>query len=245
MKKSHIIIVAIGIYLSIMIAGGTAYYVVSQQQAILAQKKAEAGDDAPQAKKAQKEKEKESKKKRDMEREKKKAVEQERRKRMKQLKDKMTSVSRGGIVYYLFPAPEKQDSGVFLRPFIQEGAESSVLKNDVFYYSSVEDDDYGWVHGDHLMIRADGWETTLGFDPSVRRDKLGSGAESVTEHFVVDAGPEALEALKMVGSAGSASVYFYQAGAAGVFHELGREEIRHIHDMVELYELMRQEEKGE
>ena len=162
-----------------------------------------------------------------------------------QLKDSMTSVDRNGVSYYIYPAPEHPQSGVFLRPFIQEGEGTCVLKNDVFYYSDVEDASYGWIHADHLQINADGWEMQMEFDPSARRDKLGNGAESVTEHFVTDAGPEALEILKSVGDAENVSLYFYQSGAGGVSHEMSREEIRHVHDMVMLYELMKQEEKGE
>ena len=43
MKNSTIILIAVGVYLVIMAAGGAAYYAVSKQAAVMAQQAAEAG----------------------------------------------------------------------------------------------------------------------------------------------------------------------------------------------------------
>ena len=245
MKTKHVLIGAMIFYLILMAAGGAAYYAVQQrqaQEAVQAEKEERAAGEAREggetedaaAKKAAAAAEKEKRL-------------QEERKREKQMEDLvsgMNVVTRGGVTYYSYRHDE-QMSGIYLRPFIAERDGDCVLKNDVYYYSTLEDANFGWVHGDHLEVNADGYTATLAFDASKRRDKLGKGAENVTENYVVNADPATVQMLKAVGNATNVTLRFYQEGSYGAVHSLGRQDIRRIHDMVMLYELLQAEARGE
>ena len=233
-------------YLILMAAGGAAYYAVLQRppadrQAASGEPKAEASDAArkeAEGKRAAEKKTAEEEAKKRLE-----AAEQ-RAKQREELIAGMQVITRGGVTYYTYHHDEHPMSGVYLRPFIAERDGDCVLKNDVYYYSSLEDENYGWLHADHLDVNADGYTVTLAFDSGKRRDKLGKGAESVTENYVVNADPATIQMLKAVGNASHVTLHFYQAGSPGTVSDLGRADIRRVRDMVTLYELFQAEKQG-
>lgn len=258
MSTKHVLLGAFVLYLILMAAGGAAYYAVLQKPAMERGTAAEPGENGQQArnesedakrmeaeKKAEEKKREEAEKKaREVERARKWEESRKREERMEELTAGMRVITRGGVTYYTYPHDE-QMSGIYLRPFIAEREGEIVLKNDVYYYSSLEDENYGWLRADRLDVDADGYVTTLAFDPSKRRDRLGKGAESVTENYVTNADAVTIQMLKAVGNASHVTLHFYQAGTGGAVWPLGREDIRRVRDMVALYELMQAEAKGE
>lgn len=243
MNTKHVLVGAFIFYLILMAAGGAAYYAVQQRAGAenVATASAVGKSDAETEKEKEKADPEAERKKRAEERAKRQEEERKRQKQREDLVSGMKVVTRNGTTYYSHPHDE-QTSGIYLRPFIAERDGECVLKNDVLYYSTLEDANYGWVHGDHLEVQADGATVILAFDSTKRRDKLGKGAETVTEHYVVNADEKAVQMLKAVGNAANVTLRFYQEGSYGASHPLGRQDIRRVRNMVALYEMMKAEE---
>ena len=254
MSTKHVLLGALILYLILMVAGGAAYFAVLQRPApesrtVMETETASGKDGEPPSAKAEKKaeekrKEEAQKSTREEERTRKREESRKREQRMEELIAGMKVVTRGGVTYYTHPHDERM-TGVYLRPFIAEKDGEIVLKSDVYYYSALEDENYGWLHADRLDVNADGYMVTLAFDPSKRRDRLGKGAESVTENYVTNADAATIQMLKAVGNASHVTVRFYQEGTSGSVQPLGREDIRRVRDMMLLYELMQAEAKGE
>ena len=247
MSTKHVLIGALILYLILMAAGGAAYFAVLQRP--VQERPAEASVETAKDKAAGKDlgtkdaKDAEKKAAREAADKRLEAAKQ-REKQRAELVSGMQVITRNGTTYYSYHHDEHPMPGVYLRPFIVERDGISVLKNDVYYYSSLESENYGWLHADHLDVNADGYAMTLAFDAAKRRDKLGKGAESVTENYVVDADKNTVQMLKAVGNASNVTLRFYQAGTPGTVSALGREDIRRVRDMVTLYELMQADEQG-
>ena len=247
MTTKHVLIGALIMYLILMAAGGAAYYAVLQRPSVdrqtqAASEKTDAKDPKASQTGAQEMKAKAAEKKAAAEEAKKRMEAAKQREKLREeLISGMQVVTRGGVTYYSYRHDEQPMSGVYLRPFIAERDGDCVLKNDVYYYSSLEDENYGWLHADHLDVNADGYTVTLAFDSGKRRDKLGKGAENVTENYVVNADPVTVQMLKAVGNASNVTLHFYQAGSAGTVSAMGRADIRRVRDMVTLYELFQAE----
>ncbi len=156
----------------------------------------------------------------------------------RELQKGMKETVRGNVTFYTHNYSNKPPSGVYIRPFVIKGKENAILKNDVYYYVSTDDSDFGWIHGDTVTITADGATIVWNFDPQKRRDKLAKTAEEITEHYVETASDARIADLKAIGNAGSVSVYYYSNETGkGRSSPMSRENIRHIKDMVKLYEL--------
>ena len=254
MTTKHVLIGARIMYLILMAAGGAGYYAVVQHQTqgenampFLeqvtggGQKEGDAKEpgDGEEAKRREAEKKAAAE-----EAARRLEAAKQREKQMEELVSGMQVITRGGVTYYSYHHDEHPMSGVYLRPFIAERDGDCVLKNDVYYYSSLEDENYGWLHADRLDVNADGYAVTLAFDAGKRRDRLGKGAENVTENYVTNVDAVTLQMLKAVGNASQVTLRFYQEGTAGAVSTLGRADIRRVHDMVTLYELMQAEKQG-
>ena len=156
----------------------------------------------------------------------------------RELQKGMKETVRGNVTFYTHNYSNKPPSGVYIRPFVLKGKDNAILKNDIYYFVAVDDANFGWVHGDTVNITADGTTIVWSFDPQKRRDKLSKSAEEISENYVETASDACIADLKTIGNATNVSVYYYN-------HETGssrsspmsRENVRHIRDMVKLYEL--------
>ncbi len=158
------------------------------------------------------------------------------------IEGKMKVITRGGVTYYTHNRG-KELSGVHLRPFIAENNGTVILKHDIYYYSALDDPNYGWIHGSNLDVTADGQTFSFALDPSKRRDKLGKGAEDLTESYVMDADKNIEAMLKAVGNATNVTIHYY--GQSDITSALSREDIRRINEMMTYYEILEKEANGD
>lgn len=158
------------------------------------------------------------------------------------IEEKLKTVTKGSVTFYTSNR-ETELSGVHLRPFIAESKGNIILKNDIYYYSALDDANYGWIHGSNLDVTADGQTFSFAFDTSKRRDKLGKGAEDLMENYVFDADKNAEEMLKAVANATNVTVHYY--GEADIVCALSREDIRHINDIMTYYDILSKEANGD
>lgn len=240
MDAKNVLLAVLIFCLFLMVGGGATYYAVLQRPAV-GTEDGTAAKDLPgktdgeaEAKRTAREKERADRRE----------AKRQRDKQKEQLLSGMKVVLRNGAAYYTCHN-DPEMSGIYLRPFIVEREGEYLLKNDVYYCSLLEDPDYGWIHGDRLDVQADDFWATFAFDASKRRDKLGKGAESLTENYVVNADAATVEMLKAVGNASHVTLHFYKEGSQGSVQILGREDIRRVRDMMALYEILKAEARGE
>ena len=164
----------------------------------------------------------------------------------RELTSGMKETVRGNVTFYTHNYSSKPLSGVYIRPFVIKGKSDAILKNDIYYYVTTEDDSYKWVHGDTVRIEADGIPIVWGFDSAKRHDKLAKTGEEITENYVETASDARVNDLKTIGNATNVSVYYYNSSTgSGRSSPLSRENIRNIRDMVKLYELFTGDKKAE
>lgn len=254
MTTKQVVIAFLVLYLILMGVGGAMYYAIVNPPA----QRVETKSNADEAKKntaeikvaTKKEKElQEKKKKEEEERKAREAEEAKRReesanmeKLREEIEGKMKIVTRGGVTFYTHNRG-KEMPGVHLRPFIASKNGNIILKHDIYYYSALDDANYGWIHGSHLDVTADGNVFSYELDPSERRDKLGKGAEDLTESYVMDADKNVVEMLKAVGKATNVTLHY--SGDAETVCTLSRADIRRINEMMTLYEIMEKESNGD
>ena len=186
---------------------------------------------------AEREKKKEQAKKNEEKVKEKNAATWGKNKHFRELVSGMKETVRGSVTFYTHNYDEKPPSGIYIRPFVIQGKTDAILKNDVYYFVSLDDPAYGWIHGDTLEINADGQIILWTFDPAKRHDKLGKGAESITESYVETASNARINDLKTIGNATNVTVYYSLGGGNGRSAKLSRENLRRIRDMLELYEI--------
>lgn len=237
MKKTHIILAAVMLYLIIIVMGGSAYYAYTVQhnrvQAQIALEKQQKA--AAEAKKT----EQTAKSQHETKPETKEAI---REKKLADLKADMKEETINGIVYYRHEWPRKLASGVYLRPFIAVGNGRCVLKNDVYYFYSIADSQStAWIFGDRLDIYVGGELTTLSFNPQLMRKHMASDAEWLAENYVVEADADTIAAFKRIANAKQAYIVYYKEGGKARRHDLTTSEIKRVREMVQLYELLNEE----
>ena len=161
------------------------------------------------------------------------------------LVSRMKETVRGNVTFYTHNYSSKPPSGIYIRPFVIKGKSDAILKNDVFYYVSLDDSNFNWVYGDNLDITADGINISWHFDSTKRHDKLSQGAEAITENYVETASEARINDLRTIGNARNVSLYYWHSGGGGRAATLSRENIRQIHEMIELYDILvgKQEKK--
>lgn len=241
MSKTQIVLAALLVYLMIMVAGGAVYYVMSQKNTAAPpqMQQTEAVKEEPgfsEAElKAKAEKEAEEKKK-----------EERRAWRDKEIKRLESGGMRretvGLVTCYEYPHNEKEP-GVHLWPRLEVG-EGCVILIDVYYYYTIHDPvASAWIFGDSLDIEADGYVTTVSFNPEKRQKKMASDAEWLWERYVMVASPDVVEALRRAGNASYASLTYYQAGGSGRSQSLTAEERLWLHDIMALHDLWAEELK--
>ena len=161
------------------------------------------------------------------------------------LTSSMTEKVRGNVTFYTHDYNPEPEKGVYIRPFVIQGKNDAILKNDVYYFVSLSDDAFDWIHGDRVDITADGVLITWQFDPTKRRDHLGKGAETISENYVETASKSKVDDLKRIGNAANVTVRYYKTNGGGITSVMSRENIRHIRDMVSLYETLTKPENSE
>ena len=150
----------------------------------------------------------------------------------------MKETVRGNVTFFTHNYSSKPLSGVYIRPFVIKGKSDAIVKNDIYYYVTTDDDKFNWIHGDTVNITADGYTYVWSFDPSKRHDKLAKSAEEIMENYVETASESRIRDLKAIGNASNVTVYYYNsATGTGRTSPLSRENIRNIRDMIKLYEL--------
>lgn len=257
MTKKQALVGALIFYLLVLALGGAAYFFMPQLKAAvpalanrgvsaeeLERRQAEAAAkkaarEAEEAKRKAEEEEKQAREK--AAREKEWAAQKQRDDKIEQLTASMRETVRNGVTIYTYPKELSSSSGVHLRPFLMRGYDGAVLKNEIYYYYSIYDNiPTNWIHGDGLTVQADGQNFYLKLNPEKRRDHLASNAESLTERYVSTADKQTLDMLHAVAQAGNVTLYYYKTGGEGCTSNLSREELRHIRDMVQLYDLLNQ-----
>lgn len=240
MKKTHIIRIAVSVYLLLIVVGGTVYYVASIQQE--AQREA---TDTIQEKTEKKNENRENLSPKDTVRQEAEKKEAEREKRLDSLKSSMEEKTSGGVTYYTHSYDDAPAPGVYLRPFVAVDAHGNcVLKHDIYYYYTLDDPiKTDWIFGDHLDITADGVTMTELLDVNKLHKKMAQNAEHLSENYVLNADDETVQALRNVGNASEASIRYYKLGEKERYHVLTDEERRRIHDMVALYDCLKEDSK--
>ncbi len=165
-------------------------------------------------------------------------------KTFRELTAPMKETVRGNVTFYTHDYSNTPPSGVYIRPFVIKGHSDAILKNDVYYYVTLEDADFNWVNGDTVTINADGRTITWHFDPAKRRGKFGKGAESLFESYVETAPASRIADLKAIGDAKNVTVTYSGKEGRSRTTPMSRENIRHVRDMVKLYELFNNEAAG-
>ena len=227
MKKSHIIAAALILYLMILSIGGAVYYAYSLQHAERLMKIdqetqqaiAERRQDADQA-----------------------TAKTEEAAASEPISEDIKTETINGVTYYKHTWPVRLPSGVYLRPFIAVGNGVCVLKNDIYYFYSIDDPDQtAWIFGDRLSIVAGGQESVLPLDPSKLRKHMASDASWLAENYVMNADEQTLAAFRRIANAGSAYIVYYKQGGKARRHDLRPQEIQRIQEMVHLYDRLNRE----
>ena len=230
MKKSHIILTAVVVYLIIMVVGGAVYYAYRQRPVaastaelpVTAVKVPTAEEQAAAREAAAAE-----------------TRAKQRETRIDELKAVLKTETIHGVTYYRYDWPQRMPTGVYLRPFVAVGKGHCVLKNDVCYAYSIDDPQQtAWIDGDRLDILAGGQRTTLSFDPKSMHKQMASDASWLMEDYVTDAASAALEALRRVATSSDAEVIYYKQDGKSRQQMLSTEEIERVRVMVELYDLL-------
>ena len=243
MQKKYIIIIAVTFYLMIMLAGGIAYFVLSSRQqeatnapvSTMLQEEMSEGNATLDTDNTIENKEQASKTDMTV------ANKAEPIHPDYDLNSLLANVNESvhdGITFYTHDYEKWPPTGIYLRPFIVRG-ESCLLKNDVLYAYSIHDGQgEPWVHGDALDINADGQTFTIKFNPKKRHDNVSTGADHITENYVVTATAEMVNILRAVAYANQVTLYYYQQGQSGRSYALSRDDIRRVKEMVNLYDLL-------
>lgn len=257
MTTKQVVIAFLMLYLILMGVGGAMYYFIvnapkpqAKTQTVAANKNEksvktevkETDKKELDAATLKKQKEEEERKARELEEQKRKEEKERIEKLKASIEAKMKVVERGGATYYTSNRG-KELSGAHLRPFIVENNGAVFLKHDIYYYSALDDANYGWIHGSHLDVTADGQTFSYELDVTKRRDKLGKGAEDLTESFVMDADKNIEDMLRAVGGASSVTLHYY--GESDTTSNLSREDIRRIYEMMTLYDILKKEANGD
>lgn len=240
MKRSHIVGIAFAVYLFFLVIGGTVCYVLHTHQE--AEREAMPSYAAPPGQ--QEEMKKTSKAQEDSSRRESERKEAEHEKQIDALKATMHEKVIDGVTYYTHDYDDAPTPGVYLRPFVAvDGYGNAVIKHDIYYYYTLDDPARtDWIFGDHLDITADGVTMTELLDTKKLHKKLAQNVEYLSEHYVLNADAEVVQALRNVGNAAAASIRYYKLGGKERCHELSAEERRRIHDMVALYDLLKEDE---
>lgn len=242
LSKTQIVLLAFLAYLVIMVVGGAAYYLTLQKNAAVSpqMQQAEAVKEEPKLSeaelKAKAEKEAEEKKK-----EERRAWRSAEIKRLES-SGGMRKETVGLVTCYEYPHNEK-DPGVHLWPRLEVG-ERCVIVIDVYYYYTIHDPiASAWIFGDSLDIEADGYVTTISFNPEKRQKKMASDAEWLWERYIMVARSDVVEALRRAGNASHVSLTYYQAGGNSRSQSLTAEERQQLHDVMALYDVWAEELK--
>lgn len=231
MKRSHIILGAVVLYLMILIVGGTAYYVYSLKH----EEKAAQIEQQEQAEIAARRQAREEAAAKESNEPEKKAD-----KKLDDLQGSMKTTTIHGVTYYKHRWPSKPESGVYLRPFVAERGDVCVLENDIYYFYSIADEaQTAWIFGDRLSIYAGGKETILVLDPSDMRKRVASDASWLAENYVMIADKEAIDALRRIAASGSGYMVYYKEGGKSRRHDFTAEDVEKIREMLELYDTLR------
>ena len=233
-KKSHIILAALFIYLAMLVAGGAVYYAHRQRPPVAPVKtpdavtmKTPSAEDQAAAKQAEAEQQK--------------AKQQEQR--IETLKAGLKVETIHGVTYYRYDWPQRMPTGVYLRPYIAVGSGRCILKNDVCYSYSIDDPQKtAWINGDRLDIIVGGQRTTLVFDPGMMHKQMAPDAEWLMEDYVMDADAVSLAVLRQLAVSSYAEVVYYRHGGKSRQQILSAEELERIRVMVDLYELLAAQE---
>lgn len=241
MKK--IILAAIACYVVILAAGGTAYFVLSEQKAELPREETTQGESVSREAQAAKERA-EAAKAREEAAKQEIAAREAKEKERAALTQLVTVEKKNGLTLYTGDYPKKPAPGVYLRPFIVSDGVSSALKFDVYYYYDINDPaQTAWIHGDALTVTVDGETYHLMFSAHDRRDKMSTDAESLAENYVHDATEQEIALLRAIGKASSVRITYYrQASGDARSQTLTSEDIQKIRAMVALYDLDDEEE---
>ena len=234
MKKSHIILAALFIYLALLVGGGAAYYAPRHRPPVAPVKtpaavamKTPSAEDQAAAKQAEAEQQK--------------AKQQEQR--IETLKAGLKVETIHGVTYYRYDWPQRMPTGVYLRPYIAVGSGRCILKNDVCYSYSIDDPQKtAWINGDRLDVIVGGQRTTLVFDPGMMHKQMAPDAEWLMEDYVMDADAVSLAVLHQLAVSSYAEVVYYRHGGKSRQQVLSAEELERIRVMVDLYELLAAQE---
>ena len=229
-KKSHIILTAVLVYLVIMVVGGAAYYAYRQRSvAAPVEKSSAAAVKTPSAAEQAAAREAAAEE----------AKAKQREKRIDELKSTLKAETIHGITYYRYDWPQRMPTGVYLRPFVAVGNGRCALKNDVCYAYSIDDPQQtAWIDGSRLDILAGGQRTTLSFDPKSMHKQMAPDASWLMENYVTEADSVALAALRRVATDSDAEVIYYKPGGKSRHQVLSAEELERVRVMVELYDLL-------
>lgn len=246
MKKSHIIIGAVVVYILIMAAGVAAYYYIAQEQKIqqearLAAELQKEREKTPEELQREAQKAKEEELRRQAE-EQERQKREKRKKRERELKDSMQEETINGITYYKYRWPKKPEPGVYLRPFVLAGGVRAAMAYDVYYYYHINDAlQTAWINGDHLDIVAGGEVTTVALDFSKINKHMASDAEWLVESYSLNADKSVIAAFKRMLATGGGYIVYYHAGGKSRRHDLSAAEVKRIQEMMELYEMLAEE----
>lgn len=240
-RKSYIVLIAFAIYGLLMIIGGTVYYVYTVREERLAAQAAARAAVTEQVKEKSVAPTAE-----EVAAEKAAAERAEQAKKLEQEKDALLDTMQedtvNGITYYHYKKVRQPVSGVYLYPSVGVGNGKCFMRLEIYYFYSIDDPEQtAWVFGDRLDLHAaSGAWTTLALNPQAMVKHVAKDASYLSETHTVTIADEAIAALRALGESGGKAVYYQQGGKSRV-QQLNREQMRHIHDMVRLYDIMKAE----
>ena len=160
--------------------------------------------------------------------------------RINELSAGMETIWINGNKLYHYEQDPRPPTGVYWRPFILENKWGPLMKNDIYFYASISDGGfYDWIRGDALTVEAGDYVGTLYLPAKERHDKLSSDAESLFENYVLDADAEVLSMYRAIRQAQGGRITYYNTNdGKSLTSYLTDEEVSHISNMIELYDLL-------
>ena len=230
--------VAFFIYAVILGAGGTAYYVLSQQppkQPPVQQEQAAQQPSAQEQAQAQAEEQR-----RAQERAEKRRQEAERNQRMNALIEKLGFENAGGATFYGYPSDALPQPGLYFRPYVCYTGQSASIQIDIFYHYEITDGtDTAWIHGNRFALICDGTRADFVVEPKKRHDAIAPDASGLSEHVVLKATPAMLDMIQNAALADTVSIQYYNtADGKARTQTLSSSAMEHLRDVVALYNLM-------
>lgn len=242
MRKAYIVLIAFAIYGLLMIIGGTVYYVYTVREERLAAQAAARGAVTEQVK----ENKSDEPTAEEVAAQKAEAERATKARELAQEKDNLIGSLQedtvNGITYYYYKKDRHPQSGVYLYPSVGVGNGKCILRLEIYYFYSIDDPEQtAWVFGNRLdMHAASGAWTTLGLNPQAMVKHVAKDASYLSESHTVSLEGDAIGALRALGESGGQVVYYQQGGKSRV-QQLNREQMRRLHDMVRLYDIIKAE----